>query len=459
MSEFWKNIRMPSTTITLPEMGDLRSRSDEDLVGLARELAGQRRQVDAASALVAGELARRSERALGYDGLAQKLGARTPEKLVSKLTGVSVGEARSMVTVGSAPEWMRSVTEGVGIGAVGVATAAAIQIGLGEPNADIGVERLTAAAEQLAAGAPGMSPSEAGKEARFKRDELDAQGVIDRETAAREKRYLRMHDNPDGSMDLHAHFDPEQAVYVRDAIDRVTMPRRRGPRFLDPTERAREEAAEGDTRTIEQYMLDGLVQMVRLAAGVDDGAVFGTKSPAVRMHVTTQTMRDGQGAAYAEGSVAAFSMPTVMRLVCAGGVIPVLFDDTGQAVNVGREIRTYTPRQRIAIAARDGGCMIPGCDRPPSWTEVHHCEPWSEGGATDLCNGISLCRHHHMWLHNTGRWITYDNGVFVLHHPDGAPDEHLVSKHPLAGRRHHPPGPPPPDRAGTEVERVLVLST
>ena len=67
---------------------------------------------------------------------------------------------------------------------------------------------------------------------------------------------------------------------------------------------------------------------------------------------------------------------------------------------LGRETRLYTRRQRVALAARDGGCRFPGCDRPPSWTEAHHIIPWSEGGATDLSHGVLLCRHHHLLLHN-----------------------------------------------------------
>jgi hypothetical protein len=75
--------------------------------------------------------------------------------------------------------------------------------------------------------------------------------------------------------------------------------------------------------------------------------------------------------------------------------------------------------------------MIRGCDRPPSWTEAHHCTEWGRGGRTDIDNGISLCRHHHMWLHNTGRRITHDSSGFWLHAPDGAAPQPLVSKHPL----------------------------
>lgn len=424
----------PPDTVDSHVAGSLRQLSDAALIQRARDLAAERRRIDAASAAVAGELARRSDVALGYQGLAQRLGARTPEKLVSTLTGVSAPEARSLVSVGSIPSdgWLKPLTGAVTSGGIGVSTAAAIKAGLGEPNLDIDAQTLSVAAGKLAADAVGITPEAAGKLARQARDELDAQGVADREAARREKRYLRIHEHADGSADLHAHLDPESYALAKDAFDRVTMPRRGGPRFVDnAVEESREAAALRDPRTIEQMMLDALVQFVVLAAGVDDGSVFGVKTPSVRIHVRADAVETGVGLGVIEGSNATVGMPTVHRYLCQSGGLPILFDDTGQGVNVGREIRPFTSRQRIAIAARDGGCMIPGCDRPPSWTEVHHCQEWARGGRTDLVNGISLCRHHHMWVHNTDHRITYDTGRYWLHSPHGVAPRELPSKHPL----------------------------
>lgn len=429
---------MTSGALLIPDLGDLRARSDSDLMQLARELAASRRRVDAATAQVAAEFGRRSDRSLGYDGLAQRLGARTPEKLVSRLTGVSVPEARTLVSAGEtmvegdAPSWLDAVGSGVADGDLSVGAAAAIREGLGEPNADVDDAALAEAARRLAAEATTMSPAEAARAARFARDELDAVGVADREAVLRERRYLRLIPQSDGMTRVAGLLDPESAALVSDAFDRVTMPRRGGPRFVDPDEQQREDAAADDTRTIDQLTADAFVQMVRLAAAGDDGALFGIKGPAVRIHVRLADLQRGTGVGIVEGQASPVSIGTVHRFICDGGVVPILFDDDGQAVNVGRTIRPFTERQRIAIAARDGGCMIPGCDRPPSWTEAHHCHEWGMGGPTDLSNGIALCRHHHMWLHNTGRWIKFTGNGYLLHAPGGSPPERLVSKHPLA---------------------------
>ena len=79
----------------------------------------------------------------------------------------------------------------------------------------------------------------------------------------------------------------------------------------------------------------------------------------------------------------------------------MVFDEHGHPLDVGREQRLFTPRQRIALAERDGGCRWTGCDRPPSWCEAHHIQHWArDGGRTDVADGILLCKHHHLLLHD-----------------------------------------------------------
>ena len=71
-----------------------------------------------------------------------------------------------------------------------------------------------------------------------------------------------------------------------------------------------------------------------------------------------------------------------------------------------RSIRSHRPKGlRRAVYARDGGCAHPGCDRPPSWCEIHHLIPWELGGETTLGNSVMLCRVHHRLLHADSGWI------------------------------------------------------
>ena len=132
------------------------------------------------------------------------------------------------------------------------------------------------------------------------------------------------------------------------------------------------------------------------------------------------------------------------RALCTTGATEVTVDTHGNPLNVGRESRLFTTKQRLALAIRDGGCLWPGCDRPPAYCEAHHCDPWSHGGHTDCTTGVLLCRFHHLNLHNTGRRITRTpHGGFALHPPPGSSGDpvSLQSKSPLRWL-----WDPPPDR-------------
>ncbi|WP_018177400.1 HNH endonuclease [Jongsikchunia kroppenstedtii] len=63
--------------------------------------------------------------------------------------------------------------------------------------------------------------------------------------------------------------------------------------------------------------------------------------------------------------------------------------------------------QRIALIAADQGCTRPGCDQPPSRTEVHHIDEWVNGGRTDITVMTLACGGDHAHVHDgPGGWIT-----------------------------------------------------
>jgi hypothetical protein len=418
---------MPPATsdpLVIPDVTALASLTDDEVMALQSEFAGLRRRVDAGSAVVAGEIARRSKHELGYSGLAQRVGARTAEKLVARLSGMSAPEARAMVTVGESlgaeAPWLEPVVARVVAGDLSVGAAAAITVGLGEPTADVSVDELAVAAVELTESTAGLPPEKVAARARQARDELDVAGVADREAHLRSRRSLRLIPQDDGMTRIIGLLDPENAALVTDAIDRVTMPRRGGVRFVDTAEKLRAEGIVADSRTTEQLALDAFVQMVLLAGQVDDGRIFGERAPAVRVHVSLADLDRRAGKAGIEGQTSSLSISTAERMVCSSGLLPILFDDTGQPVKLGRKSRLFTAAQRIALAARDGGCLIEGCDRPPSWCEAHHIDEWTRHhGKTDVEDGVLLCQHHHMWLHDTGARIVRSGATYALHAADG----------------------------------------
>jgi len=390
----------PSTAFAAPASEGL---ADAELMATQRSLAELRRRVDAWSASVAAEIARRSRRELGDDGLAQRHGARTPELLVQHLTGTSSREAHTMVRVGSlitTASPLMSVGAAVADGTLSLDAADAIRSGLTAVHPSVPAESLLAAADALLLDAASLSLEKLAVRAREWGAELDEQHIVDRERARRDARYLRITPQSDGMTRLSGLLDPESAAVVVAAYDGATSPRRGGPRFVDPRDVDRAERLVHDDRSTEQIALDSFVELVRIGAGTAPNVV-GAQPPAVRIVVTDRDLARRAGHGWIEGQTTPLSIATVERELCDRGTVPIHLDSDGQVVNVGRDRRLFTPRQRIGLAVRDGGCRFPGCDRPPSWCEAHHIDEWfRDQGRTDIADGVLLCRHHHLLIHN-----------------------------------------------------------
>jgi hypothetical protein len=131
----------------------------------------------------------------------------------------------------------------------------------------------------------------------------------------------------------------------------------------------------------------------------------------------------------------ALSASALLHLACDAQVVPVVFRDTGGVLAYGRERRLASVGQRLALAARDGGCTFPGCDRPPAWTEVHHVREWITGGPTDLDNMILICGHHHRTFEKAGWRVHIEDGI-----PWWTPPPFVdPSQTPIRNTTHHRP--------------------
>jgi hypothetical protein len=393
--------------------------SDAELLRHHEHFAGLRRAADVGLAQTAAEIAQRSRPELGYDGLAQRTGARTPELLIQKVTGLGRREASTMVQVGELmdaaplapdapkkPAWQVAIGDAVRDKKLSAEAARLIRGALS--GLDLDGHVLLEATNGLLREAASLTESQLAARARLVRDSLDEAGVPQREDALREKRCLNLYPQPDGTTRIVGILDPENAARLTAAIDAATSPRRGGPRFIDPASRERAERLLADPRTIPQIALDALIDLVSLGVTGDSAHIVGTHKPTVRLHVTVADLDRRAGVAQFEGQTTSVSIATAEQNMCATGFVPILFDrDGGQVMNVGRDERLFTRRQRVGLAARDGGCRFPDCDRPPGWTEAHHINEWDrDHGRTDIADGILLCRHHHLLVHNNGWAVT-----------------------------------------------------
>jgi hypothetical protein len=211
-------------------------------------------------------------------------------------------------------------------------------------------------------------------------------------------------------------MDPETYVLAKQIFHRVTSPKLGTVRFVRPDEKTKASAIATDSRTAGQLAADAFLQLLLLGSDSNPQFMLGTGAPIIRVTTTRTTVTNGAGLVRMEGASDPVSVATLDRLSCEGEIASVVFDEHGLAIDLGREQRLYNTHQREILAVKWGGCAHPGCNRPPSWCEAHHIKHWKrDQGATDIADGILLCKHHHLLRHNNGWEIGRDdNGDYWL---------------------------------------------
>ena len=308
-----------------------------------------------------------------------------------------------------------------------------------------------AAAAQLIDEAAVRTVEELRSAARTVRDLLDPVGAARRFDERFQARSFRRWTDRDGIRHGSFQFDDEGDAWIEAIIATALRPRRGGPRFVDPAEKARADELIADPRTNDQLAYDLLFDILRAGALAETATVFGTRQAGIRIVTTAAAHSDAvagrPAVAILEDTGTSLPGWLAARHTCDTGAVTAIHDDHGHPLDLGREARLYSAKQRVALAIRDGGCRVPGCDRPASYCEAHHIDPFAQGGRTDIARGILLCRFHHMNLHHHGWRITRQGrDDFVLHVPGRTPvalRPRLVRRYAFADlqpppRRFHP---------------------
>ncbi len=173
---------------------------------------------------------------------------------------------------------------------------------------------------------------------------------------------------------------------------------------------------------------EAMVQVCRVAATAAPQA--GGHKPQVTVTVDWDTLRgqaeslftpQGAWTGARLGSGTPLNPETARRLACDAGLLPAVLGAASEPLDVGRLRRLVTPAIRRALNLRDGGCRLPGCDRPVTWCDAHHMVSWVLGGPTSVDNMLLLCRRHHVLVHEHG-WtirLDHDTGIVTAHDPTG----------------------------------------
>jgi len=153
-------------------------------------------------------------------------------------------------------------------------------------------------------------------------------------------------------------------------------------------------------RTTSERQGEALVELVLAGAGAESNPE--RREPLFVVHVDEETFRSGTRhpdtlLELDDGTVVPIDV--LERYRCGGRYQSLVLDASGAVLFLGREQRYANRAIRRALAARDRGCAVPGCDRPPEHCDAHHVVWWENLGETNIDEMALVCRHHHRMIH------------------------------------------------------------
>ena len=306
---------------------------------------------------------------------------------------------------------------------------------LADATGDLPPTKVAEAEEVLVEAARRLDPSRLRRLTTHLRDVIDPEKAEQRAGARLERRGLWLAATVDGMVAVDGLLDPEAGEAAQAALAPLARPS--GP---------------DDDRTAAQRRADALGELARQALQAGRLPQEGGLRPQLTVTIelaSLLTEPGGLGGTGGTGGVGGWggTLPaeTSRRLACDATITRAIVHrhptsaDTGQPrgaedggglatrlrdtiallppplgaptqlLDLGRATRVITPALRRALALRDRGCIAPGCDRPPPWTDAHHLHHWLHGGPTSLDNLVLLCRTHHLAVHEGGWQLRRDS--------------------------------------------------
>ncbi|WP_138945580.1 HNH endonuclease signature motif containing protein [Plantibacter sp. M259] len=277
--------------------------------------------------------------------------------------------------------------------------------------------------------------------AKLVRTRLDQDGREPRDELLRRAERCTIHELPTGMTLLRAELAPESAAFIRAGLDALIGATHRKPHFINPDTADPADQPDGSGHPmpdgpslipIDRRRAIALTETFRHLAGCS-GAATELTPVTVIIRTDHDTLETGIGAATIDGIDEPIGAGALRRLAADANLIPAVLRGPSQVLDLGTSTRLFSRGQKLALAERDGGCAWTGCTHPPSFTEAHHIRWWSQGGPTNLDNGILLCPFHHHRIHDDHWTIRVQNGI-----PWFIPPSH-IDRHqtPIRGGRIH----------------------
>ena len=445
--------------------------SDAEVVSAVQALGRIQRRLDGAITAATDRVVERDQPLERAARLSSRLGCRDAVELLRRALRVDGHTARRYVTAASAVHQETDITSGellpaafpelsaaLADGELSVTCFLACTVPLQKAKRIGSADRLAADAllARFARGfdldgdettGPGPAPTTdelAGLTAHIIA-RLDPDGAEPDDRAGQRRRHFTIGKLRGGTVPVHGELLPEVAAQLQKLVDSLTNPKVDGengggnpvqfrPAGNDdghtddraddgegvradgiPPHRASPPPTEAaDLRNHAQKRHDAFATVVMVAAASGGMPALGGAAPTLVVSVRAEDYagRTGTGTGTATIDGAGYDVPLGVadHAACSGLVQRVLFDGNGAIVAIGTTGRVFNAHQRRAIVLRDRKCLIPGCEIPAEWCEIHHVIEYSRGGPTHTSNGVPLCWHHHRTL-DTGAWqIRMRNG-------------------------------------------------
>lgn len=395
-----------------------------ELTGLLAALEVQRRRLEAVDQLLIAEIDLR--------GLAGEYARGSTANLLTHLLRVTPGEARIRVqragdlvprralTGEPLPPILPGTADAIRAGDIGPGHVAVIADCLDAIPPSISYEASGPAEALLIEAARHEHPGQLRKTAAMLLARLDPDGIEPREEEAERSRAFGLRKHRDGTATPTGRFTPEVTAMWETVLDSLAAPQPSGPE------------GERDTRSGAQRRHDAVADALTRLLRSDTLPEAGGVPVTILIRTTREDLQSGNGVAVTSHGTP-LSISRLVKISGEASLLAAVCADTGGILDYGRERRLASKGQRLALAARDGGCSFPGCDRPPAWTEVHHIIPWLELGPTNIDNMCLLCRYHHRNFETFG-WQLFMHDDMPWWRPPGWIDAH---RKPIRNTAHH----------------------
>ncbi len=413
------------------DAGELRMLRDAELVDVLSAAGRVQRLVEAVLIEAVGEVEDRHENPDGDGRIAHRFGCHNVSELVQRATMLSPSSVGRFAKVAKAirqpvsligevlEPTLPALRDALRDGVVGVDGALAIAGPLLATGSRASREDVLTADRVLAdvargEGADAAPPACADMlrvQAQVWAMVLDPDGAEPRENVLLRKRAFTLGVATEHGVPVRGMLMPEVAAQFQRIADAVLNPRVDsdavpGVRFTDSRDAL---PAPVDTRTRAQKHHDVLAMALGVAASSELLPTIGGAAPTLVVTVREEDLVAGSGWAHLDTTPV--PLTTATHTGCAGVIQRVALNRDGRITALGTEERVFNRHQRRAIAARDGGCLIPGCGVPAGWCEIHHVTEHARGGPTHTDNGVLLCWHHHRFLDHHGWAIRMNHGV------------------------------------------------